>query len=321
MTTSGWKRAPFVPWMQWGGHAPPNSLKCFVSRGCQSRVKRIGWPSESVCCKIRVRIGSTTARPTSSRTSRWRPSRVVSPSSSRPPGVTHAFPQPAASVWRIKRTRPRSSWMRPPADQNGSSSHPNAAWSGDTTMRRFSIGIRPNRWNASARRSLQTPGHIELSQRWEAYLTSPRVDRPRTGGFARAPRRCFGPIQQGLRRHEVRRHYLGGQDARRGGDHENVEAPEELRPHGPSGTASERVCETPGAREGRGLLAHQVTCNGHRRGRSSAAAIIIGRIAVASLSIVTCFAVSLTLPQEIPSRVRAPLKLPSHSGAVVMYTA
>src|SRR5207245_2680347 len=41
-TRSGWNRAPFVPWMQWGGHAPPNSLKCFVSRGCQSRVKRIG---------------------------------------------------------------------------------------------------------------------------------------------------------------------------------------------------------------------------------------------------------------------------------------
>lgn len=49
-----------------------------------------------------------------------------------------------------------------------------------------------------------------------------------------------------------------------------------------------------------------------------AAAIMIGRIAVASPSIVTCFAASLTLPQEIPSRSRAPLKLPSHSGAVVM---
>src|SRR3989475_1805975 len=186
--------------------------------------------------------------------------------------------------------------MRPPADQNGSSSHPNAAWSGDTTMRRFSIGTRPNRSNASARRSLQTPGHIGPSQGWKAYLTWPRLDGPRTGGFARAPRRCFGPIQQGLRRHEVRRHHIGGQDARRGGDHENVEAPEELRPDGPSGTASERACETPGARDSRALVAHQVPYNGHRRRRPRAAATIIGRIAVGSRSSVTCFAVSLTLP-------------------------
>src|SRR6267378_1794180 len=41
---SGWNRAPFVPWTQCTGHAPPNSLKCFVSRGCQSRVKIMGRP-------------------------------------------------------------------------------------------------------------------------------------------------------------------------------------------------------------------------------------------------------------------------------------
>ena len=99
---------------------------------------------------------------------------------------------------------------------------------------------------------------------------------------------------------------------------ENVEAPEELRPHRASGTPGEGLRETPGTREGRRLLAHQVTRTHHRRGRASAAAIMIGRMAVASPSIVTCFAVSLTLPQEIPSRSRAPLKLPSHSGAVVM---
>src|SRR5438876_3438538 len=185
-------------------------------------------------------------------------------------------------------------------------------------MRRFSIGTRPNRWNASARRSLQMPGHIEPSQGWEAYLTSPRVDRPRTGGFARAPRRRVGPSQQGRRRHEVRRHDLGGQDARRGGDHENVEAPEELRPHGPSGTASERVCETPGAREGRGLLAHQVTCNGHRRGRPSAAAIIMGRTRVAWFWTLTSFPASWTCPPEIPSGAAPPFKLPSLSGPSVV---
>src|SRR5437660_1400485 len=44
ISRSGWNRAPFVPWTQCTGHAPPNSLKCFVSRGCQSRVKITGNP-------------------------------------------------------------------------------------------------------------------------------------------------------------------------------------------------------------------------------------------------------------------------------------
>src|SRR2546429_462736 len=44
ISKSGWNRAPFVPWTQCTGHAPPNSLKCFVSRGCQSRVKITGNP-------------------------------------------------------------------------------------------------------------------------------------------------------------------------------------------------------------------------------------------------------------------------------------
>src|SRR5207247_3792974 len=117
------------------------------------------------------------------------------------------------------------------------------------------------------------------------------------------------------------RHHAEGQDARRGGDHEDVQAREEFRPTSPPRSAVEGLREAPCAREGRGLLAHQLTGSDHRWGRPSAAAIIIGRIADASASIVTCFAVSFTLPQEIPSRSRAPLRLPSHSGAVVMYTA
>src|SRR2546422_2415807 len=113
-------------------------------------------------------------------------------------------------------------------------------------------------------------------------------------------------------------YHVGGQDARRGGDHEDVQAREEFRPPSTPRIAVEGVREAPGARESRGLLADQVTGSDHRWGRWSAAAIMRGRSADASPSIVTCLAVSLTLPQEIPSRTRAPLKLPSHSGAVVM---
>src|SRR5438067_5653610 len=42
ISRSEWNRAPLVPWMQCGGQAPPNSLKCFVTFGCQSRVKMTG---------------------------------------------------------------------------------------------------------------------------------------------------------------------------------------------------------------------------------------------------------------------------------------
>src|SRR2546427_686227 len=47
---------------------------------------------------MRVRTGSSTSTPASSRTSRRRPSTVVSPSAKRPPGVTHASPVPLEDV-------------------------------------------------------------------------------------------------------------------------------------------------------------------------------------------------------------------------------
>src|SRR6266704_2417688 len=55
-------------------------------------------PSEKVCWRMRVSTGSVTSKPTSSRTSRRKPSTVVSPSSRRPPGVSQASPQPAAAT-------------------------------------------------------------------------------------------------------------------------------------------------------------------------------------------------------------------------------
>src|SRR5439155_387473 len=42
ISRSEWNRAPLVPWMQCVGQAPPNSLQCFVTFGCQSRVKMTG---------------------------------------------------------------------------------------------------------------------------------------------------------------------------------------------------------------------------------------------------------------------------------------
>ena len=55
--------------------------------------------------------------------------------------------------------------------------------------------------------------------------------------------------------------------------------------------------------------------------RSSKAKVMRGNSTVASPSIVTYLAFSPILPHETASRNLAPDKLPSHSGAVVMYTA
>src|SRR5438445_552647 len=109
---------------------------------------------------MRVRTGSSTSTPTSSRTSRRRPSTVVSPSSKRPPGVTHASPQPAPRTCRIRRTRPRPSWTRPPADQNGSSAARNAEWSGGTTSVRLAGGAVERRGD----RERQERGRISLDR-------------------------------------------------------------------------------------------------------------------------------------------------------------
>ena len=46
-----------------------------------------------------------------------------------------------------------------------------------------------------------------------------------------------------------------------------------------------------------------------------------GKTVVISAWTVVCFAFCVTLPHEIASRTKAPLKLPSNSCAVVMYTA
>src|SRR5574340_1582056 len=44
--------------MQWRGHAPPNSLKCFVILGCQSRVARTGRPRRSNISIMRFTRGT-----------------------------------------------------------------------------------------------------------------------------------------------------------------------------------------------------------------------------------------------------------------------
>ena len=46
-----------------------------------------------------------------------------------------------------------------------------------------------------------------------------------------------------------------------------------------------------------------------------------GNNVVASPCIVVCFALPFTFPQDIASATKAPLKLPSHSEAVVIETA
>src|SRR5437867_4351342 len=213
-------------------------------------------PSVTVSWMIRVSVGSVSSTPTSSRTSRRRPSSVRSPRSRRPPGVNHGPPS-GSGLTRTRTIAPRPSWISPPAAQKGARPRiRRAGSSGEVTRVRLTIGTRPNRAKASPMRSLHSPGHIAI-RRTETLFERPPSSRLRTR-CVDASRGRFRPSQQSLRHDEVRRHHLGGQDARRRGHHEDVETPEELRPHGAPRTPSEGLRETPGAGESRGILAHQV---------------------------------------------------------------
>src|SRR5437762_2418595 len=63
---------------------------------------------------IRVSVGSVSSTPTSSRTSRRRPSSVRSPRSRSPPGVNHDPPS-GSGLTRTRTIAPRPSWTSPPA--------------------------------------------------------------------------------------------------------------------------------------------------------------------------------------------------------------
>src|SRR2546427_3333102 len=130
---------------------------------------------------MRMRTGSSASKPASSRTSRRKPSTVVSPSSRRPPGVTHASPQPAAATWRIKRTRPRPSWRSPPGPERVFGRPKRRVVRRDDDFpflyRNPSEPVERIRESVFAHSGAHRP-----SQGWEAYLTPPRVSGPRTEG-------------------------------------------------------------------------------------------------------------------------------------------
>src|SRR5688572_14131354 len=137
--------------------------------------------------------------------------------------------------------------MRPPAAQNGAwVCTRNAGSSEGATRVRLTIGTRPNFVKASAIRSLHSPGHID-ERITERFFNSPPAIEPKPR-CPDASHGRVGPLEQGLRRDEGRRHHVGGQDAGRGSDHKDVEASKELRPPGAPGIAVERLREAEGPR-------------------------------------------------------------------------